>query len=97
MKSDSNDLGQPVSNKPSVSPYLKAFSSAMARRRKSYKLSQRRLAELAGTTQKTVSQIEAGVGNHSIGTLNRIAGAMGGEVRLTLGNRPTASGRKSRA
>lgn len=47
-------------------------------------LSQRELAELVGTTQSAIARLEAGNVSPSLRTLDKIAGALGAEVSLTI-------------
>ena len=44
--------------------------------------SQRKLAELSGVAQKTISRVENGIDSPSLGTLNRLAMALGFEIDL---------------
>ena len=46
-------------------------------------LSQRELAERAGTSQSVVGRIEAGLSSPSVGTLERLLAAAGYELRIT--------------
>jgi len=47
-------------------------------------LSQRELAERIGTTQSAIARLEAGTNSPSLVTLERVAGALGAEVSLSL-------------
>jgi transcriptional regulator with XRE-family HTH domain len=49
------------------------------------KVSQRRLAELAGLPRSTVDRIEAGLTDPRIGTLERLFGAIGYELTICTG------------
>jgi len=51
-------------------------------------LSQRDLAESAGTSQSVVGRIEAGIASPSVDTLSRLVEAAGFELRLSLEPRP---------
>ncbi|MED1202583.1 helix-turn-helix domain-containing protein [Heyndrickxia acidicola] len=52
--------------------------------RKSLGLSQKELAEKLNTRQSAISRIEKGEQNISIGLLEKIADALGGEVKVSL-------------
>lgn len=53
--------------------------------RQTWRMSQRQLAQLAGTTQTTIAKIEAGQGNPTLKTLEAIAAAMPGmELKVGL-------------
>ncbi len=58
--------------------------NAVAAARAKRNLSQKELAEAAGMDQSDLSKIERGVANPSISTLQRIAQAMGGELKVSL-------------
>jgi predicted transcriptional regulator len=47
-------------------------------------LSQRQLAELVGTTQSAIARLEGGRISPSLPTLDRIAAALGAEVKITF-------------
>lgn len=47
-------------------------------------LSQRELAERVGTTQSAIARLEAGKISPSLPTLDRVAGALGAELTVTL-------------
>ena len=55
---------------------------AAARAKKN--LSQKELSELSGIDQSDLSKIERGVANPSVGTLTRIAEAMGAELQVSI-------------
>jgi predicted transcriptional regulator len=63
--------------------------------RKSWKLSQRRLAELSGTTQRTIALIEAGAANPTLEILERVFAPMGKEPRILMQNIPNFRRKKS--
>ena len=51
-------------------------------------LSQRELAERAGTSQSVVGRIEAGLSSPSVGTLERLLAAAGYELRMEISPKP---------
>lgn len=51
-------------------------------------LSQRELAERAGTSQSVVGRIEAGLSSPSVGTLERLLDAAGYELRMEISPKP---------
>lgn len=55
-------------------------------------LSQRRLAELVGTTQSAIARLESGVISPSLPTLDRIANALGAELHVTFTEPDAARG-----
>lgn len=65
---------------------LNGFARQIKQRRRQSGMSQAKLAELAGTTQATVSAIEAAKGNPTIGLLNGLASVFRGEVSVTIKN-----------
>lgn len=56
-------------------------------RRNILRLQQRDLAELSGTSLRTIIQIENGSGNPSLNTLQKLARVLGLDVRLTIKNK----------
>ena len=46
------------------------------------KLTQEELAKKAGVTQNTIARLESGTANATIGTISRVASALGKELRL---------------
>ena len=54
-------------------------------------LSQRALAQRAGTAQSVVARIEAGITSPSWNTLERLLAALGFEIRAALTARPDAN------
>jgi DNA-binding XRE family transcriptional regulator len=46
------------------------------------KLTQEELAEKAGVTQNTIARLESGTTNPTIGTISRVASALGKEIKL---------------
>ncbi len=46
------------------------------------KLTQQQLADKAGVTQNTITRLESGTTNPTVATLNRVANALGKELRL---------------
>jgi len=55
-------------------------------RRKSLKVTQRQLAELAGIGINTLTKIERGEANPSLGVLDKILDTLGMELTLTIKN-----------
>lgn len=55
-------------------------------RRKSLKVTQRQLAELAGIGINTLTKIERGEANPSLGILDKILDTLGMELTLTIKN-----------
>jgi DNA-binding XRE family transcriptional regulator len=73
-----------MASKPSLEARkaLLSFAKEMAGRRGYRRMTQGRLAELAGTTQTTISAIERGEANPSIGLLADIAAVFGMELGI---------------
>jgi DNA-binding XRE family transcriptional regulator len=67
-----------------TSETLKVFTLEVAKRRGIRRMSQRRLAEHAGTTQATISAIEVGKANPTVGLLADIAAVFGAELEIKL-------------
>ncbi|QQR52914.1 helix-turn-helix domain-containing protein [bacterium] len=66
---------------------LTQFGIRIRERRQTWSLSQKYVAQLAGTTQSVIAQIEAGQGNPSINLLLRITHALpGAQLELRLFN-----------
>lgn len=61
-----------------------AIGNAVAAARAKKNLSQKELSELSGIDQSDISKIERGVANPSVGTLTRIAEAMGAELQFSI-------------
>ena len=59
-------------------------ASAVASARTMSGLSQKQLAAITGIDQSDISKIERGVANPSIATLERIAGALGGQLSIRI-------------
>lgn len=57
---------------------------AVSMARETSGLSQKELAERTGIDQSDISKIERGVANPSVNTLNRIADALGGNLRISI-------------
>jgi transcriptional regulator with XRE-family HTH domain len=57
----------------------------LRRRRVLCKMSQRELAEAAGMTQSSISEIEAGIVNPTIDTVRRIADALDVDILVARG------------
>lgn len=60
--------------------YRLASSLIQARLEKS--LTQQQLADKAGVTQNTITRLESGTTNPTVGTLTRVASVLGKELRL---------------
>ncbi len=58
------------------------LASSLIRARIEKKLTQQQLADIAGVTQNTITRLESGTTNPTIGTLTRVASALGKEIRL---------------
>ncbi len=58
------------------------FASDMIRLRKARGMTQALLAEASGVQQADISKIERGVVNPTIATVNKIAGALHGQLRM---------------
>lgn len=56
----------------------------IAQKRKQAKISQKELAQKIGTTQSNVARMEAGNQNFSMVTLDKIAEALGSELRVNF-------------
>jgi DNA-binding XRE family transcriptional regulator len=67
-----------------TSETLKVFTLEVAKRKGIRRMSQRRLAEHAGTTQATISAIEVGKANPTVGLLADIAAVFGAELEIKL-------------
>ena len=65
-----------------VVPAIIGMANAVGSARARTGMSQRELAEKSGIDQSDISKIERGVSNPSIQTLNRLAEAMGMELKL---------------
>jgi len=60
------------------------LGSIIQRRRKTLALDQRSLAEIAGLSAHSVSDIESGKGNPTLAVLNQLATALGLDVQLVV-------------
>ena len=65
-------------------PANQMLANAIASARAVTGLTQKEVAVLAGIDQSDFSKIERGIGNPSVSTLERIAKALGGELRLQI-------------
>ena len=65
-------------------PASHAAASAVAAARALSGLSQKQLAAITGIDQSDLSKIERGVANPSVATLERIAGALGGQLSIHI-------------
>ncbi len=71
-----------------------ASAQAVAAARAQAGLSQKQLSSISGIDQSDLSKIERGVANPSVGTLSRIASALGGKLRIQI-EMPDAAGVKA--
>ena len=62
----------------------KTYASAVAEARAQYGMSQKELAEATGIDQGDISRIERGISNPSVGTLERIAKALGKDLEIKI-------------
>ena len=65
-------------------PVSQAAGSAVASARAMSGLSQKQLAAVTGIDQSDISKIERGMANPSVATLERIAGALGGQLSIRI-------------
>ena len=65
----------------------KELGQHLKERRNILRLQQKDLAELSDVGLRTIIQIENGVGNPSLGTINKLAKVIGMEVQLKLLNK----------
>lgn len=65
-------------------PANQKLANAISSARAASGLTQKEVSALAGIDQSDFSKIERGIGNPSISTLERIAKALGGELRLEI-------------
>lgn len=63
---------------------LKSFGVQLRKRRKSWGMSQRGLADRCGSTQSTIARIEAGVANPTTQTLEEIAHALNQDLLINF-------------
>lgn len=63
---------------------IKELGAEIRKRRDSLKLKQEDLAEMSGTTSRTLHEIEAGKGNPSLKTMNKIIDVLGLELVLQI-------------
>ena len=74
--------GETIRNEPlflhSVSAHAVASARAIAG------LSQKQLSSITGIDQSDISKIERGIANPSVATLDRIATALGGQLRIQI-------------
>ena len=68
-----------------------ASPRAVAAARAKAELSQKQLSAMTGIDQSDISKIERGVANPSVATLERIAAALGGQLKITI-DMPAANG-----
>ena len=60
------------------------IGSVIKKRRSSLRIDQRTLSELSGIAVHTLSNIEAGKGNPTVATLDRVLQALGMELRIQI-------------
>jgi transcriptional regulator with XRE-family HTH domain len=89
MKSESKKKEHPEVVLAELTPLI-GVGRNLRRLRMGWRLSQRQLAELAGTTQSTIAHIESGKANPTIELLDKITKPMGMEPRINLVRRPQA-------
>jgi transcriptional regulator with XRE-family HTH domain len=70
-----------------IDPLL-ALGQHIRRARKTYRLTQRQLAEMSSVTQRTITLLERGQGNPTVGTLQKLAHVFGSQVSFQLQHRP---------
>ena len=58
--------------------------SLIRKRRVSLRLDQRTLSEISGIAVHTLSNVEAGKGNPTVATLERVLNALGMELRIQI-------------
>ena len=58
------------------------IANSMIKARLAKKLTQEQLATKAGVTQNTIARLESGTNNPTINTVNKVARALGKELRL---------------
>jgi len=62
----------------------KDAGALIRRRRMSLRIDQRALSEISGVAVHTLSNIEAGKGNPTVTTLDRVLGALGMELQIRI-------------
>lgn len=67
-----------------ISMNIDKIGEALALRRKELRVSQSQLADICGVSVHTLSNIEAGGGNPTVGCLMKIADALGMDIALTI-------------
>jgi DNA-binding XRE family transcriptional regulator len=58
------------------------LASSLIQARLDNNLTQQQLAEKAGVTQNTITRLESGITNPTVGSINRVAGIFGKELQL---------------
>lgn len=84
MKSDLSQNHSTASNGPIRLSTVQIIGHEIRRYREARGLSQRRLAELAGTTQASIAHIEGGQANPTLGLVERLAHALGMDLAVVL-------------
>jgi|GEM_PF-4586758 len=92
MKTDKwyENVPGPVGGKPQLAEMTsnERVAHELKRWRGTWGMSQRWLAQEAGTTQRVISLLEAGKYNPTLTLLERLAEAMNMRVQITFGPRP---------
>lgn len=65
-------------------PLHPALAAAVSKARAAAGVSQKELAALTGIDQSDLSKIERGIANPSVGTMERIAAALGGQLTISI-------------
>lgn len=65
-------------------PLHPASAAAVSKARAAAGVSQKELAALTGIDQSDLSKIERGIANPSVGTMERIAAALGGQLTISI-------------
>ena len=58
------------------------LASSLIQARLDKKMTQQELAEKAGVTQNTITRLESGTTTPTVGTISRVAGILGKELKL---------------
>lgn len=66
---------------------IDGISESLTLRRKELGVSQAQLADICGISVHTLSNVEAGNGNPTIGSLMKIADALGMDIAMTISKR----------
>ncbi len=63
------------------------LASSLIKARLDKKLTQQELAQQAGVTQNTITRLESGTTNPTVGTISRVASKLGKELKLVDNSR----------